>query len=89
MGENTSQTIFKLSFDSSTCQSLKATKEANSKLWHYRMGHLNFQSLVLLRKQIMVNGLILSWMIMYVKGVFLGNNTGKVSQIELGRLENV
>ena len=29
----------------------------NNKIWHLRMGHLNFQSLVLLQKQNMVNGL--------------------------------
>jgi hypothetical protein len=29
----------------------------NNKIWHLRMGHLNFHSLALLRKQNMVNGL--------------------------------
>lgn len=56
-GEMTEDRIFKLSFDSSNSQSLNTTENTNSKLWHYRMGHLNFQSLVLLRKQNMVNGL--------------------------------
>jgi len=56
-GGMTEDRIFKPSFDSSNSQRLKVTKETNSKLWHYRMGHLNFQSLVLLRKQNMVNGL--------------------------------
>jgi len=49
--------IFKISFESSNSQSLDATKESNSNLWHLRMGQLNFQSLVLLRKKNMVNGL--------------------------------
>jgi len=56
-GEMTEDIIFNLSFDSNNSQSLKATKEENSKLWHLRMGHLNFQSLVLLNKKNMVNGL--------------------------------
>jgi hypothetical protein len=55
--EMTEDRIFKLSFDSSKSQSLNATKEMNNKIWHLRMGHLNFQSLVLLRKKNMVNGL--------------------------------
>ena len=41
-GEMTEDIIFKLSFDSNNSQSLNTTKEANSKIWHYRMGHLNF-----------------------------------------------
>eukprot|EP00253_Pinus_taeda_P001602 PITA_01602 len=56
-GEMTEDKIFKLSFDSSNSQSFKATKKENSKLWNLRMGHLNFQSLVLLIKQNMVNDL--------------------------------
>ena len=47
-GEMTKDRIFKLSFDSSNLQSLNAIEEMNNKIWHSRMGHLNFQSLVLL-----------------------------------------
>jgi hypothetical protein len=53
----TEDIIFKISFDSSNSQSLNATEEMNNKIWLLRMGHLNFQSLVLLRKKNMVNGL--------------------------------
>jgi hypothetical protein len=56
-GEMTEDRIFKLSFDSSNSQSLNATEEMKNKIWHLRMGHLNFQSLVLPRKHNMVNGL--------------------------------
>eukprot|EP00253_Pinus_taeda_P027898 PITA_27898 len=55
--EITEDRIFKLSFDSSNSQSLNTTEEANFKIWHYRMGRLSFQSLVLMRKQNMANGL--------------------------------
>jgi hypothetical protein len=49
--------IFKISFYSSNSHSLNVTEEMNSNLWHLRMGYLNFQYLVLLRKHNMVNGL--------------------------------
>lgn len=35
--KNTEDKNFKFYFDSSNSQSLKATKEENSKLWHLRM----------------------------------------------------
>jgi hypothetical protein len=53
----TKDRIFKLSFDSSNSHNLNVIEEMNNKIWHLRMGHLNFQSLVLLRKHNMVNGL--------------------------------
>ena len=49
--------IFKIYFYSSNSHSLNVTEEMNSNLWHLRMGYLNFQYLVLLRKHNMVNGL--------------------------------
>jgi hypothetical protein len=55
-GEMTKDIIFKLYFDSSNSRSLNVIEEMNNKLWNLRMGHLNFQSLVLLRKHNMVNG---------------------------------
>jgi hypothetical protein len=42
-GEMTEDRIFKLTFSSSNLHSLKAIEEVNSRLWHLRMGHLNFQ----------------------------------------------
>jgi hypothetical protein len=41
-GEMIEDIIFKLSFDSSKSQSLNATEEMNTKIWHLRMGHLIF-----------------------------------------------
>jgi hypothetical protein len=53
----TEDKIFRHFFDSSNSHSLNVIEEMNSMLWHLRMRHLNFQSLVLLRKQNIVNGL--------------------------------
>jgi hypothetical protein len=49
-GEMTEDRIFHISFVSSNSQSLNAKEEMNNHIWHLIMGHLNFQSLVLLRK---------------------------------------
>ena len=56
-GKMTQDIIFKLSFDSSNSQSVKVTEEMNIKIWNLRMGHLNFQSLVLSSKHNLMNGL--------------------------------
>jgi len=56
-GKMTQDIIFKLSFDSSNSHSVKVTEETNIKIWNLRMGHLNFQSLVLSSKHNLMNGL--------------------------------
>jgi len=56
-GEMTEDGIFNLYFDSSNLHSLNVIEEMNSRIWHLNIGHLNFQSLMLLRKHNMVNGL--------------------------------
>ena len=40
--EMTEDRIFKLSFNSSNSPSLNTIEAINSKICHYRMGHLNF-----------------------------------------------
>lgn len=72
--KRSSNRLYKILIEVSKQQCMMTKQEESSRLWHLRLGHVNYLALVLMSKSNMGNGFQLwSNLMNYVMGVLWGN----------------